>query len=317
MKDIPAFKVKKNGKVLDYRIGDRIDLSQVRLFFEQKGYIVKNLKYATRHVTGILIKNSKSLFLKLSTSEGVGVLTENEAEWNKIFNKQITRKDSQFWVPQTISQGLFKEKYSYFLTDYFNGTLLVEKPDPQVNTQLLEASLIKVLKLTEQIQKLKFKKALIREHNNKDFRSFFLYKTKTWYKSIPKKIRSKKKVNNLYKFVVENAYKLQKAPRHGDFAPWHIMKLENDKFLLFDGEHASSKGVLYYDICFFIERVYSVLEKPKLAKKIYSMCQEREYDKEQMRIILAARAIGGFLDESLAPKPNYTQATLFADWTLS
>ena len=86
---------------------------------------------------------------------------------------------------------------------------------------------------------------------------------------------------------------------------------------LFDAEHASSYGVEYYDIAYFIQRVFSVLENEELAQKILVRVLEKNYLRNNLKIVLAARVIGGFLDESLTPFPNYHQAYRFKDWAIN
>ena len=76
-------------------------------------------------------------------------------------------------------------------------------------------------------------------------------------------------------------------------------------------------GVEYYDSCYLIQRVFSVLEEQEFAKQIYQMLVKRFYDEEKMKVVLSARAIGGFLDESLKEKPNYKIAEEFKNWILT
>ncbi|MBI2018392.1 hypothetical protein HYS96_01665 [Candidatus Daviesbacteria bacterium] len=41
------------------------------------------------------------------------------------------------------------------------------------------------------------------------------------------------------------------------------------------------------------------------------------YNIDKLKVILAARGIGGFLDGSLKPKPNYQSDNKFKDWVIS
>lgn len=88
--------------------------------------------------------------------------------------------------------------------------------------------------------------------------------------------------------------------------------LPNKQLGLIDGEHAHSFGVENYDICYFIQRVYSILKDEKLASKIFHKLLSRGYDKSKLRTVLLSRAIGGFLDESFKPVPDYQTASEFA-----
>ena len=61
-------------------------------------------------------------FLKLSTSEGISIVTRNEYEWNNYFNNYSS--DSRFRVPKNYESGLYDSKYFYMITDYFDGELI-------------------------------------------------------------------------------------------------------------------------------------------------------------------------------------------------
>lgn len=95
-----------------------------------------------------------------------------------------------------------------------------------------------------------------------------------------------------------------------------MIKLPDKKIGLIDGEHSLANGVEGYDICYFIQRVFSVLKNPYIAESIYSELLARGYKTDKLRTVLAARAIGGFLDESLRDEPDYTVADNFKDWVM-
>ena len=139
----------------------------------------------------------------------------------------------------------------------------------------------------------------------------FFDKTKLWYDDIPEDIAEKYQIYKLLNIVEKDDLEIK--PRHGDFAPWHIMEINDGKFLLIDGEHARADGVEMYDIAYFIQRVYSVSKNPQLAIKI----SEKLGDLDKLKIVLAARAIGGYLDESLTPDPDYKYAESFQKFILS
>jgi len=70
-----AFKIRVDGKILDYRLGKNLNLDDVKNFFSKK-YKVKKLWQGARHVLGELEKSNQKLFLKLSTTEGIGAVTK-------------------------------------------------------------------------------------------------------------------------------------------------------------------------------------------------------------------------------------------------
>lgn len=311
---LKAFQIIVNGKTLDYRLGKKLNLDQVRAFFEKK-YTVRKLWSGGRHILGTLEKDNKELFLKLATTEGISAVTRNEYNWNEQFNRLISRKALNFWVPQNRDCGIYNDKLFYIITDKCDGELLVKRPTRIKTSINFQNFLPSVIEFSELIQRMNINQ--LSEEEDSDHQKWFLNKTKSWYIDIPEKIRRKYKVMDLLKIVENGVSKLQENPRHGDFTPWHLFKLREGRLGLIDGEHARHNGVEYYDIGYFIQRVFSILQNPDLAKKILSMLVERKYNIGKLRVILATRGIGGFLDESLKLKPNYQFSNKFKDWVLS
>ena len=192
--------------------------------------------------------------------------------------------------------------------------MLIKQPKKSVTSNKLSNLLPFIIKFSELIQELNISK-LSREEAI-DYREAFLTKTKSWYKDIPQYIKEKNKIGHLLKIVENGISQLQKKTRHGDFTPWHLMKLKTGQLGLIDGEHAMGNGVEYYDIGYFIQRVFSVLENQDLAEEILSLLIKSEYKMKKLIVILAARAIGGFLDESLKSSPNYEFSNKFKNWVI-
>lgn len=306
-----AFKIKVGEKILDYRVGKKLNLTNVREFFSKK-YQVIELRSAPRHVVGVLQKNEQKLFLKLSKSEGISATTKIEYEWNDSFNNYY-KNLKNFRVPRNYEFG-YCENFFYIIMEYFEGPLLC----PLENSSKLSAlDIDNAIELSEIIQNAKIKNL---KHNDfieaKNHREFFINKTRSWLESIPLQIVNEYKLNELLKIVEEGYKGLEERPRHGDFTPWHIIRLENNVLGLIDGEHAISDGVEGYDICYFIQRIFAELKDIKTAKKIFNKLLERNYNPNKLKTILAARAIGGYLDESLKPKPDYSYKNLFHKWIL-
>ena len=308
-KNLGAFKIKVGKKVLDYRLGNNLNLDDVRNFFSRK-FKVKKLWQAPRHVLGELEKSDKNLFLKLSPTEGIGAVTKNEYNWNEEFNSQIKRSNSNYWVPKNYDCGLYQNKLFFLITDKLEGEFLAKEPVKSKISQTFIASLPKVIAFSQLIQSLKVKNRGQRGGHHE----IFLNKTKSWLTDIPYPIQNKYALKELYKIVEGNTEYLKAKQKHGDFTPWHIIKLESGQLALIDGEHALKNGVELYDIGYFVQRVFSVLKNPKLAGDILNLLRDKGLDIQKLRCILAARAIGGFLDESLAPAPDYSYADNFRKW---
>ncbi len=305
-KQVDAFKVIKNGKSLDYRVGGELDLSRAKHFFEQE-YKVRKLWQGVRHVLGIVEQNHQQYFLKVATTEGISIRSESETLWNEQFNRLNNR--TEFSVPKIIESGYFNDLL-FLITDYFEGQKLSEIDGSNNN---ISKHLETVIDFSQNIQGLPLNIPVNDAIQNPNAQAWFIAKTKTWLNSIPENIIKRYSVQKLFGFVSEGAAELDEKPRHGDFTPWHIILVKQGLGLI-DGEHAHSHGVEYYDICYFIQRVYSVLKMPELVLKIFDELMNRKYNKEKLRTVLASRAIGGFLDESLKPAPDYQTASSFANW---
>ncbi len=311
------FVISKNGKTYDYRLGYLLPEKEIRAYFEKLGYKIEKLWMGTRHELGILRKNNQKFFLKLATSEGQSILIENEIFWNKQVGELLSEKDI-FCVPRVFETGKFQEKYVWEITEYWQGRMLSSYPLSKDfnDASFTFASMIRIIEAISNLRLSFLPLDLLMAQ--KTPQEFFLEKARGWFNGIPKEVRQQFKIKRLLKIAEEDQKNLKIKPRHGDFAPWHMMKLKNGKIGLFDAEHAMAKGVEFYDLGYFIQRVYSVLEDPELAKKIFLSVIPAKAGiyENRLRIILAARAIGGFLDESLTPCPNFHLHEDFMNWVL-
>lgn len=311
MRDLKSFKISFKNQNLDYRESDNLDLDQINDFFARK-YQIEKIWKAPRHILGIILKNNQKYFLKLSTSEGIGLITKNEYNWNNFFNKY--NKNNNYCVPKNYDSGIFDNKYYYLITNFFESELLCNIDQ---DASSLVKYIPKITLLSETIQSLPGAHFDLPEYEEKDYKKRFLNKTKDWFEDIPPRIIKKYDLETLMEIVKNGVNKLDVKPRHGDFTPWHMINLGNNKLGLIDGEHASSSGVENYDICYFIQRVFSVLKSPKVAKEIYSELLKRGYDRDKLKIVLSSRVIGGFLDCFLDKNLDYEFAEDFKNWVLN
>lgn len=304
-----SFKVRSGNKILDYRLGEDLDLKKIKSFF-QKIYQVKKLWKGPRHVLGVLTRNNQVYFLKLATSEGISVVTKNEYYWNNYFNYYL--QNTRYLVPKNYDSGLYKNKYFYLITDFFDGKLLCKTRRGYQKASNLVKYIPQIIELSEIIQQLP--QVNFADDKDVNYKVRFLSKIRNWFGDIPAGVSKKFNIEILLEIVEKGVSELSSRPRHGDFTPWHIVKLPDKILGLIDGEHALSESVEGYDICYFIQRVFSVLKNAEIAKDIYSRLKEKGYQRSKLKTVLAARAIGGFLDESLTDKPAYGFANTFKEW---
>lgn len=264
-----------------------------------------------RHVVGWIEKNEKELFLKLSTTEGISIRTETEKVWNDEFNKHSTSQ--VFLVPKNFEDGYYDDMY-YIVMGKFDGSFVC---DLEKRENLIEQNIDGIISFAKHIQSLQLNIPINDAIQNSNHQEWFRLKTKSWLDSIPQNVSQKYGLINLWRVIDEGARNLSEKPRHGDFTPWHLIVLPGTKLGLIDGEHAHSHGVENYDICYFLQRVYTVLGMPEMAEKIFQKLLNRGYDKEKLRTVLASRAIGGFLDQSFNSAPDYDRENEFKNWALA
>lgn len=306
-----AFEIKLNGRLLDYRKTEKLDLSNVRKFFSKK-YKVKKLWQEQRHVLGIIEKDDRELFLKLAATKGIGAVTQIEYKWNEEFNRLISRK-TKYWVTLNADSGYYNNLF-YLITDVFEGERLAQRPQKNTLDKDFKEYMLSIIEFSELIQNLKINK--LSEKDSEEYKQWFLNKTESWYNAIPINILEGYKVNELLDIVKKGYLNLEKRPRHGDFTPWHMFKLRDGVIGLIDGEHAMQNGVEYYDIGYLIQRIYSVLQNQTFTEDILNLLRRRNYNLDKLRVVLAARAIGGFLDEYLTGNPNYSKSNEFKEWVI-
>lgn len=309
-----AFDIKVKGKTLDYRISKELNLKEVQKFFS-KNYIVKKVWQESRHVLGILEKDGVDMFLKLATTEGISATTEIDYNWNQQANDSLSR-NLDFWIPRNLGKGFYKENIFYIVTEYFQGELLAKRPHPNRKNEKFEKYIAQIIDFSEVVQNLDIDE--LSKKDTYEYKEWFLEKTKSWYNEVPEDIINKYQANKLLE-IIEDGYKiLDKKARHGDYTPWHMIKMQNGKIGLIDGEHAMKNSVEYYDIGYLIQRVFSVFEDHEFAKEILEMLISRNYDLKKLKVILASRAIGGFCDEVLLRTDhNFERANKFGQWVLS
>jgi hypothetical protein len=305
-----AFKVTQNGQTYDYRIPSPLNLTDATNYFSVNYKIVSPLTQSGRHVIGILSDGSHEMFLKLATTPGISILTKNEYAWNEAFNRSSNPK---FQVPKNITSGEYNGLF-YSLTEKLSSQPLAVdfKVDPSFQSLIPE-----IIDLSEYIMSLKItgiaKPDVV---TGATPQAWFVNKTKAWLDAIPIPMQSQYSLLSLLGIVETGASALATKPRHGDFTPWHIGKTMSG-LSLYDGEHAMSDGVELYDIGYLIQRVHTISQSPDLALKIFLEAEKRGHQAIKLKTILAARAIGGFLDAHLANKTDLTRETQFKDWAKS
>ncbi len=303
--EVKAFEIEVDGKLLDYRIPGKVNLEQVKSTFASK-FPLNNLRQQSRHVIGETEIDGVPAIFKLATSEGISYLTEHEADWNNQFNRIFSRNKSNFWVPINLVSGYHKNGLYYMVTDRFEGELLADSPD-KVNISFPEKQIDQIIEFADTVTEINLQPA----DSEIDHQAFFRQKLNGWEQAIPEPVLETYQVNNLTAIAEKGSKSLQKKSRHGDFTPWHIFNLGNNRLGLIDGEHAMAEGVEYYDIAYFVQRVYVINQSPHVAELLLNKLVNNGFDQGKLQTVLAARGVGGYLDESFKEKPDYSWCQRF------
>jgi hypothetical protein len=291
----------------DHRTAMKLDLEQVRSFFESKGFDVKDLSQKWRNVYGKLQKNREIFFLKLASTPGIGHRTYNEATFNKQLLSVLT--GNNWTVPKVIAEGEYNGLY-YYLSEFIDWPLLLPQktaPDKNFDARLPEVVAINKFLLNQS----DFIMPRDDEHEGKPLANriqLYYQRWEDFYNDV-KEFDLKQLLDTVK--TIDKTF--AKALNHCDFAPWHMMRSDN-KLVLFDAEHASNYNPRYYDVCYFYHRLYTVGTGADSAKKYFNLfrdsldSRERQQFDDAVKPILAARIIGGFWDEKNSKNkvPDYS-----------
>ncbi len=302
----------------DYREIKPVNIAQTEDYFRSIGYESRGLMLTGRHVHGTLTQGNNTWFVKVATSRGVGIRTRVETAWNK----QICKlPNAPIYTPLVHQDGYINgDPQQYFLmTEYIDGQLLVPDRAPIHDTQSLRKHLPTLIAMTRYIATCSITDVPdVEDIDASNPQEWFMQKTHRWYDAIPDEVKKEYRISELVQSI-ESSYKnLEVGPRHGDFAPWHvIVGSQNDKLTLIDAEHARIDGVVGYDAAYLIQRLFCVLEQPELARSAYELSLQCAYDPRALKTILAARAIGGYLDATMLGFGALKTMKSFSNWISS
>lgn len=267
-----------------------IDNDQVFRFFEERNYKVNEIRKPWRHIVGTLEKDGERFYFKMAAWPEISPKTQNEVAWNNLVNSELALP---LKAPQIFDSGIWQDCF-WYISEHVDGK---ELANIVINdTKLLEPELEPIADCMKTIISSQSTTMLPKDKENesKDIKSAFQEKLAIWKNEI--KIRN---IEPLWNFIQERIYSFSLAPIHGDFVPWHILKSDKGLYLI-DGEHAAMKGIKFYDVAYFYQRVYTKLKRPDIANKFLNVFKDKHQFNQQdfqcFEGILAQRLMGGYLD---------------------
>ncbi len=196
-----AFKVQKNGKLLDYRVGETLDLKSVKSFL-QKNYKVIRLWQGCRHVLGKVRDEYREYFIKMATTPGISARLETERIWCEEFNKLSINE--YYLVPKFYEGGYYKGLY-YILIEEYTGPQIAAI-DQKYN--FIGQYINQIIDFSEFIQDLPLKIPINDAIQSPNHQEWFVEKTKSWLDTIPGEIIKRYKLEQLFDLVKEGANNL-------------------------------------------------------------------------------------------------------------
>ena len=286
----------KEGK--NYRKSEMLDKAEIEKYFSKKGYTVIELQQIWRHVHGKLKKDNKIFFLKMASTSDIGERTRNETMWNNQIGSLIEKAGVDYFdVPHIYETGEYNDKF-YYIASHHGGDMLASKNPP--TTESLEKWIDKIVK--SNIFFLSLQREDLNFHRDKDsiisqdkWDEYF-QRVQSWLEEV-----KEHQLQEIFNEVKNLKNTFEPSVNHGDFVPWHLIQ-EGEKFILIDGEHASTQSPKYYDVCYFYHRLYTSAKNPELAKTYLAKFRSHLSEEEKnifdvsIRPILATRIIGGFWD---------------------
>lgn len=310
---LSAFQLRYQGKTFDYGSSTTNPaLHDVSKWVAKKGYQLSKILGHGRHTTALLHHGVTPFFAKIAHSPGTGLLLSQEYRWLSAFHAKQARS---FRVPTPIVFDESLDGYSILITEFIQAPPLHALPDPGVldpDWKISKSTMRSLLSVADEIAVFPHVLPCIDESLALlSPQEAFVQKVSRHFQALPAEIASNPVILRLFQKVHQGASSLSSAGRHGDYTPWHILQ-EGASIFLLDAEHAHSHSVELYDLAYFVQRMHSVIGAEEGAVQFIQEISKQRNRPLQLQTVLAARAIGGFLDESLVSNPSYSIHFRFA-----
>lgn len=280
-----------------YREPGKVSRAAVTKQLIKMGYTVESLEQLWRHLTGRVERDGQPYFLKVATSEAIGKLTAIEPDWYQQMNERLVDTKQPFRTPAVHESGMLtmpdKSTRFFYISDFIDGQQLATKYPP--DTRNLADWLDRIAEVTIFMLNCKGFTSSKPEVNRSERIKAYRERYRKWAEEAGENL------DDLIEVADSLPDTYESRMNHGDFVPWHMLQ-DGERFVLIDAEHAGVKKPKYYDTAYFYHRVYTAAESPELAKKYLAALSERLSAGErknlidELRPILAGRAIGGYWD---------------------
>lgn len=229
----------------------------------RKGYKILNTVSDTGRNLGLRVEKDGMLFFAKVNLTKHPELIANDL-W---FCDEVNRRpDLPVRAPR-----IFEHSDHWYVSEFLEGELLA--PSLNARPGAIAATLpllVEILVAFDQIKVDRAGEPLYGETESAPYTNL-LKKVDGWMKTPLQSGLIDQQTINRAKALIER-YRSEVKPgfQHGDFVPWHIMKLVNGQRVLFDGEHASALKPRFYDLCYAYTRFFTRSKSKPEAKQLLS-----------------------------------------------
>ncbi len=283
-----------------------------------KGYQIVGHERSKRNWRIKASKSGCEYFIKLAVDDKVSERLVNEAVWNERMGKALGTERGLFRVPEVVEHGTWGE-LAYLITPFYAGKPICEPwgTDAAPLDAWLERVINTNLFLLD-VEGIRLPRDAQLAGSDQERAEHYFEKTKSWFDTLAN--GDQESLAPLLEIVRRESLGIPLGLNHCDFVPWHMLE-DGDRFILIDGEHATSRAPRFYDIAYFFHRVATkASDQPRAINYLHEVyCrlgpQDRQKFKRVMHALLASRIIGGFFDAhndqtDLAPHRRFAGAYL-------
>ena len=268
---------------------EHVVLQQLKDKLRLEGYVLNSFKDRGKHYLGIVNKDNKDFYVKLSKSKEQNQFLQNGAA----FDQELIKLNPPFNLPVLIISGTLSDEYYYRVETKLEGTPYALLQDNLCMFQIErpEQHFLQIYKLTEWLseQKIVLPLGIFGQLNLQNIINTMI----DWgYNATPH-------LSDLLKIVKSSQIVIQKVTAHCDLTPSNIIVDNKGTLGLIDGDIAHTEAPRYYDVAEFYNRLWTRACRPDLAKQFLKIVVENLQDNkdnfyQHLLVILASRAVGNF-----------------------
>jgi len=276
-----------------------LNQSVVRKFLDSLGFETERIIQPWRHLCAFGKYQGKNAIFKLSSTLVVSPKTKNEYAWNQAVNFVPASKRRSFSVPKNFTCGNFGKLF-YFIAERFPGQPLVGPHSTDMRNVI--GRIGQIAQAAYEIENLPIRADYIfaKSSQNKNRKvsvgQKLLTISKEWATQIPMNL------DDFFQILEKSQKNLRTSVGHGDFTACQLYDI-NGKIGVIDGEHASVKQPLYYDIAHFYNRLRNNHKAQVLARQFLQTFKsilpaaDRRMFWEELKPVLIQRYIGNLWEQ--------------------